>query len=76
MARCWRTCSRATTSTCGASPSPRFHANDGGPLHRHRRRLIIQRDPDSGFINVGTYRMQVHDRDLLGLWISPASTGA
>ena len=33
------------------------------------------RDPTSGFVNMGTYRIQVHDRDRLGIWISPGQDG-
>jgi UbiD family decarboxylase len=36
---------------------------------------FITRDPESGYVNVGTYRMQVHEKDLLGLWISPGQQG-
>ena len=36
---------------------------------------LINRDPASGYINMGSYRMQLHDRDLLGLWMSPGQQG-
>jgi UbiD family decarboxylase len=36
---------------------------------------LINRDPESGYVNLGTYRMQVHERDLLGVWISPGQQG-
>jgi 4-hydroxy-3-polyprenylbenzoate decarboxylase len=36
---------------------------------------LINADPDSGYVNVGTYRMQLHERNLLGLWISPGQQG-
>ena len=36
---------------------------------------VINVDPDSGFINVGTYRMQVHEPNLLGLYMSPGQHG-
>ena len=55
-------------------PTPRFHAKDGG-RYIGTGDAIIQRDPDSGFINVGTYRVQVHDRDRLGIWVSPGQHG-
>jgi 4-hydroxy-3-polyprenylbenzoate decarboxylase len=55
-------------------PTPRFHAHDGG-RYIGTGDAIIQRDPDSGFINVGTYRVQVHDRNRLGLWVSPGQHG-
>jgi len=55
-------------------PTPRFHAQDGG-RYIGTGDAIIQRDPDSGFINVGTYRVQVHDHNRLGLWVSPGQHG-
>jgi UbiD family decarboxylase len=36
---------------------------------------FINRDPVSGYVNVGTYRMQVHTANLLGLWTSPGQQG-
>src|SRR5262245_9641862 len=55
-------------------PTPRFHSQDGG-RYIGTGDAIINRDPDSGFINVGTYRIQVHDRNRLGIWISPGQHG-
>lgn len=55
-------------------PVPRFHASDGG-RYIGTGDCMINRDPESGFVNVGTYRMQVHERDLLGLWMSPGKQG-
>jgi 4-hydroxy-3-polyprenylbenzoate decarboxylase len=52
-------------------PSPFWHEDDGGRF-LGTGDLIITRDPDSGQVNVGTYRMQVLDRDKLGLYIAPA----
>lgn len=36
---------------------------------------LINFAPGDDFINMGTYRMQVHERDLLGLWMSPGQHG-
>ena len=55
-------------------PVPRFHAMDGGRYIGTGDALINQ-DPESGFVNVGTYRMEVHEPDLLGLWMSPGQQG-
>lgn len=55
-------------------PSPHFHGQDGG-RYIGTGDIMTVRDPDSGYINTGTYRMQVHERDLLGLWISPGKHG-
>lgn len=55
-------------------PAPRFHAGDGG-RYIGTGNCLINADPESGFINAGTYRMQLHERDLLGLWMSPGQHG-
>ena len=36
---------------------------------------MINRDPDSGYVNSGTYRIQLHDKNTLGLWMSPGQNG-
>jgi len=55
-------------------PSLRSHALDGG-RYIGTGDSIINRDPESGYVNAGTYRVQVHDKDLLGLWMSPGQQG-
>lgn len=55
-------------------PALRSHANDGG-RYIGTGDVVINADPDSDFINMGTYRMQLHDRNLLGLWMSPGQHG-
>jgi UbiD family decarboxylase len=55
-------------------PAPRFHDGDGG-RYIGTGNCLINGDPESGFINAGTYRMQLHDRDLMGLWMSPGQHG-
>lgn len=55
-------------------PVPRYHAADGG-RYIGTHGCLINKDPESGYINVGTYRMQMHQRDLLGLWMSPGQQG-
>jgi UbiD family decarboxylase len=55
-------------------PVPRYHAADGG-RYIGTGDSLINRDPDSDFVNMGTYRMEVHERDLLGLWMSPGQQG-
>jgi len=51
-------------------PALRSHEGDGG-RYLGTGDTVINADPDSSFINMGTYRMQLHDRNLLGLWMSP-----
>lgn len=55
-------------------PVPRYHALDGG-RYIGTGDAVINKDPDTGFINVGTYRVQVHEKNLLGLWMSPGQDG-
>jgi UbiD family decarboxylase len=55
-------------------PALRFHENDGGRYFGPGGGLI-NTDPETGFVNTGTYRMQLHDRNLLGLWMSPGQNG-
>ncbi len=55
-------------------PVPLFHASDGG-RYLGTGDSVINRDPDSDFVNMGTYRMQLHEPALLGLWMSPGQQG-
>jgi UbiD family decarboxylase len=55
-------------------PVPRYRAADGG-RYIGTYDCVITRDPESGYVNSGTYRLQVHEKDLLGLWISPGHHG-
>ncbi len=55
-------------------PSPRWHAKDGG-RYIGTGCLVLQRDPDSAWVNVGVYRVQVHDGRRAGLYISPGKHG-
>jgi UbiD family decarboxylase len=55
-------------------PAPCFHESDGG-RYIGTGNCLINADPESGFINAGTYRMQLHERDLMGLWMSPGQHG-
>ncbi len=55
-------------------PAPHWHEKDGG-RYVGTFDAVIARDPDGGYINVGTYRVQVHDEKTLGLWIIPGKHG-
>ncbi len=55
-------------------PALRFHEHDGG-RYLGTGDTVINADPGSDFINMGTYRMQLHDADHLGLWMSPGQQG-
>jgi UbiD family decarboxylase len=51
-------------------PTPRWHELDGG-RYLGTACCVITRDPDDPWVNVGIYRVQMHDRARLGLYISP-----
>ena len=55
-------------------PAPHWHEKDGG-RYIGTFDAVISRDPDSGYVNVGTYRVQAHDDKTVGLWIIPGKHG-
>ncbi|MGC1305094.1 MAG: UbiD family decarboxylase [Caulobacteraceae bacterium] len=55
-------------------PVPKIHEEDGG-RYIGTDDLVIMRDPDEGWVNAATYRVQVHSRNTTGLWISPGKQG-
>lgn len=58
----------------GKFPAPQWHEKDGG-RYIGTFDAVIARDPDSGYVNVGTYRVQVHDEKTVGLWMIPGKHG-
>ncbi len=55
-------------------PTPKWHELDGG-RYIGTGSVDITRDPDEGWVNLGTYRVMIHDRDTLGFYISPGKQG-
>ncbi|HEY7553291.1 MAG TPA: UbiD family decarboxylase [Candidatus Binatia bacterium] len=55
-------------------PVPRWHELDGG-RYIGTDDLVITRDPEEGWVNVGTYRIMIHGRDHMGLHMSPGKHG-
>jgi 4-hydroxy-3-polyprenylbenzoate decarboxylase len=55
-------------------PAPRWHAEDGGRYIGTFDAVICQ-DPEAGYVNIGTYRVQVHDEKTVGLFIIPGKHG-
>ncbi|MDH4188707.1 MAG: UbiD family decarboxylase [Betaproteobacteria bacterium] len=51
-------------------PIPRHWPLDGG-RYAGTADAVITRDPDSGYLNIGTYRMMVQGRNEVGLYLSP-----
>ena len=55
-------------------PVPRWHELDGG-RYIGTDDLVVTRDPEEDWVNVGTYRIMIHGRDHLGLHMSPGKHG-
>lgn len=55
-------------------PVPFYHENDGG-RYMGTADMVIMRDPAGNWVNMGTYRIQLHDKNTLGLYISPGHHG-
>jgi UbiD family decarboxylase len=51
-------------------PAPLLHEKDGG-RYIGTGHLVITKDPDSDWINVGTYRIMLHDQHTAGIYIGP-----
>jgi len=55
-------------------PTPKWHELDGG-RYIGTGSIDITRDPDEGWVNWGTYRVMIHDKDSVGFYISPGKHG-
>lgn len=55
-------------------PVPFWHEHDGG-RYMGTADMVIMRDPVGNWVNMGTYRIQLHDKNTLGLYISPGHQG-
>ncbi|MBI4334709.1 MAG: UbiD family decarboxylase [Chloroflexi bacterium] len=55
-------------------PVPLWHEEDGG-RYIGTGDAVITRDMDTGQVNLGTYRVMVHDRKTLGIYMAPARHG-
>jgi len=51
-------------------PIPKWHEHDGG-RYIGTGHIVITRDPDEGWVNLGTYRVQVHDKHTATIYMSP-----
>ncbi len=52
----------------GKFPAPKWHSGDGGH-YIGTGDIVIMRDPETGWINFGTYRACVQGSDLISIWI-------
>lgn len=55
-------------------PSPKWHEHDGGN-YIGTECVVITKDPDSDWVNLGTYRVMVHDDKTLGVFIEEGKDG-
>ncbi len=55
-------------------PTPRWHEMDGGRFIGTGHGVVTM-DPDSQVVNSGTYRVMIHDKNLLGCYMSPGRHG-
>ncbi len=55
-------------------PVPLWHADDGG-RYIGTGSFNVTRDPEENWVNVGTYRVMVHDAKTVGFYISPGKHG-
>ncbi len=51
-------------------PAPKHWPRDGG-RYIGTADAVITRDPDGGWLNVGTYRMMIQGKNQVGLYLSP-----
>ncbi|MYZ47543.1 UbiD family decarboxylase [Propylenella binzhouense] len=55
-------------------PTPRWHEGDGG-YYIGTGCMVVMRDPDTGWVNYGAYRVQVHDRNVASVMASKGKHG-
>ena len=55
-------------------PTPKWHEHDGG-RYIGTGSVDITRDPEEGWVNLGCYRVMIHDRNHVGFYISPGKQG-
>jgi len=55
-------------------PTPKWHEHDGGNFIGTGC-MVVMKDPDSGWINFGTYRVQSHAPGVATLMMSPGKHG-
>lgn len=55
-------------------PAPKWHEQDGG-RYIGTGCLVITKDPDSGQVNLGAYRVMVHEKGMLGVHILASHHG-
>ena len=55
-------------------PAPRWHTGDGG-RYIGTADMVVTRDPEQDWCNLGVYRAMVQSRNRISLWINPMKHG-
>lgn len=55
-------------------PVPKWHEHDGG-RYIGTGAMVIMKDPDEGWVNSGTYRVQAHDKSVATIHMVPGRHG-
>ena len=55
-------------------PTPVWHERDGGP-HIGTGCMVVMKDPDTGWLNCGCYRIQSQGPDVANVFMSPGKHG-
>jgi UbiD family decarboxylase len=55
-------------------PTPLWHPEDGG-RYIGTGCAVVTQDPDGGWVNLGCYRVMLHDERNVGVYISPGKHG-
>ena len=55
-------------------PTPRWHEHDGG-YFIGTACMVVMKDPDTGWINYGAYRIQAHDKKIASVMTSKGKHG-
>ena len=55
-------------------PTPKWHEHDGG-YYIGTAAMVVMKDPDSGWVNCGCYRVQSHDAKTASVMISKGKQG-
>ncbi len=55
-------------------PTPKWHENDGG-RYIGTGLCVIQKDPDSDFVNVGAYRVSIYDKNTCTIFMEHGKHG-
>jgi len=55
-------------------PTPKWHEHDGG-RYIGTGCAVITKDPDTGWVNLGSYRIMIHDEKTVGVSASPGKHG-